>query len=245
MDKAEARELLAIHRPGIPEDVDERMAEALKLAQHDPELARWHNIHCRFHLAMQAKLSQIPVPEDLKSIILSGKAARRRRIIDLRPFLLPLAAAAVFLLLGVMVWSFRVRPHGDLFGDSRERIVREAQRGYALSLKSTNLTQIHSFLVATNFPDYNLTKPLADLPALGCAMVDFRGHKVSMVCLAKGKEQIWLFVMNRAELLQTPDPGKTEFMPIYRVMTASWTQGDRVYILAGPGQEADLKPYLD
>jgi hypothetical protein len=246
MNNAEARELLRLHRPGMKDEVDARMAEALRLAQQDPELARWFDVHCRFYLAMQAKLKELPVPADLKSKILRAESPRRGRIVDLRNFLVPLAAAAVVILLGVGAWSFRLWIRGDVFADGRERIVKQAQRPYYMSLMSTNLTQIHDFLVASSFPDYTLTKPLANLAGVGCEKVDWRGRKVSMVCLlANKKDQMFLFVMDSANLKNAPEAGKTEFARVYQLMTASWTQGDKVYILAGPGGEADLKAYLN
>jgi len=135
----------------------------------------------------------------------------------------------------------------SLFGTN---VVLDGANGLASGtyyvLTSTNLAQIHDFLVARNFPDYTLTKPLANLAGLGCATVDWRGRKVSMVCLrAKRNQQIFLFVMDRANLHNAPDAGKTEFAKVYELMTASWTQGDKVYILAGPGEAADLKAYLN
>jgi len=246
VDKGEAREILRLHRPGIQDEADPRMAEALRLAQQDPELARWFDTHCRFYLAMQAKLKELPVPADLKARILRAEPPRRGRVIELRHFLVPLAAAAIVILLGAGVVSFRFWIRGDVFADGRERIVKQAQRPYYMTMTSTNLAQIHDFLVARNFPDYTLTKPLANLAGLGCATVDWRGRKVSMVCLrAKRNQQIFLFVMDRANLHNAPDAGKTEFAKVYELMTASWTQGDKVYILAGPGEAADLKAYLN
>jgi hypothetical protein len=229
----------------VPDEGDPRMAEALLLAQQDPELAQWFEAHCRFYLAMRAKLNQIPVPADLRAKILRGEAVRRGRVLELRRFLAPLAAAAMVILLGAAVWSLKSRMRGQVFADGRERIVKQAERGYSMKA-GTNLTQIHDFLVANSFPDYTLTKPLANLAGLGCAKVDWRGRKVSMVCLlTKQNQELFLFVMDRANLGNVPGAGKTEFTRIQKLMTASWTRGDKVYILAGPGEEADLKAYLD
>jgi hypothetical protein len=246
VDKTEAREVLRLHRPGLPDEADPRMADALRLAQEDSELAQWFEAHCQFYITMRARLKEIPVPADLHEKILRGEAIRRGRIVALRPFLVPLATAAMLILLGVAAWSFKSRMRGDVFADARERIVKQAERGYSMTKTSTNLALIHEFLVANKFPDYTLTKPLANLSGLGCATVDWRGRKVSMVCLlTRQNQELFLFVMDRANLGKAPETGQTEFTRIQKLMTASWTQDDKIYILAGTGKEADLKAYLE
>ena len=41
-----------------------------------------------------------------------------------------------------------------------------------------------------------------------------------------------------------PDAGPV-FEKVHRLMTASWTRDDKIYILAAPGDAVDLKTYLD
>jgi hypothetical protein len=114
-----------------------------------------------------------------------------------------------------------------------------------MNMTSTNLDAIHTFLVNHKCPDYVLSKPLAGLTGEGCATLEWRDRKVSMVCLTTGKKELFLFVMDRVALQHAPESSAPEFAPIRQLMTASWAQGDKIYILAGPGNESDLKRYLD
>jgi hypothetical protein len=251
MDKREARQVLQLFRPGANDAQDPRMSEALQCAQQDAELARWFEGHCAFHIAMRTKLKEIPVPADLKDRILREEALRKGRIVKLWDTLIPLAAAAVLLLTIGAWWYFdhNTGAHNpeQNFAEGREYLAKVPQRGYAMTMMSTNLAAIHSYLVTKQqFPDYVLPKPLASLTAAGCANLEWQGHKVSMVCLKDAKKRdVYLFAMDRANLRGAPMTTTPEFEQIHRLMTASWTVGDKVYVLAGPGDEAELKAYLD
>ncbi len=246
MDKLEAREILRLYRPGTERDEDPQMTAALKLARQDTELGQWLESHGAFYLAMRNKLKEIPVPADLKRNILREDAVRRGRIVELRNAVLPLAAAAAIILLAVGMWSYFTGETTQDFAACRERLVKQSQRGYAMTMTNTNLEAIHSFLLAKHCPDYVLTKPLARLPGEGCTTLEWHDRKVSMVCLkADGNKELFLFVMDGAKLRHTPAAGAAEYSQVHRLMTASWTEGDKIYILAGPGSEAELKQYLN
>jgi hypothetical protein len=245
MDKREAMELLRSYRPGTSDDQEPRIAEALEMARQDGELAKWFEGHRRFNAAMQSKLKEIPVPADLKERILLAEAERRGKIVRLRKVFLPLAAAAAVALIAFGAWFFML-PRNK-FADYRERVVKQSQRGYIMDKWSTNLAEIHTFLMANQCPDYILPQPLARLPALGCASnVAWRDHKVSMVCLKDAKNRdLYLFVMDRQNLDDPPEAGARDYAKILRLGTESWTDGDKVYILAGQGDQSELKRYLE
>jgi hypothetical protein len=245
MDKQQARALLQLYRPGTADAEDPQMAEALKQAQQDPELAQWFENQQNVYVAMRRKLRQIPVPENLKQEILRQEAERRGKIVDLRKFFVPLAAAAAVVALALGAWTYVTRTGRENFADFRDHLVRLSQRQYAM-ITNNNLTVIHARLVAANYPDYSLTKPLAKLPADGYAPIEWHNRKVSMVCLRADKEkQLFLFVMDAAKVRNAPAASETDFATIHRLNSASWTSNGKIYILAGPENDSDLKRYLD
>jgi hypothetical protein len=64
-----------------------------------------------------------------------------------------------------------------------------------------------------------------------------------MVCFDRGnKEMVFLFVMRKAALKDPPSPQPTE-SKVSDLRTASWTQGDKAYLLAGP-DDANFANYL-
>ena len=245
MDKEQAREKLRLFRPGIDDPQDPDMAEALQWTQRDPELAQWHENQCAVYLAIRGKLKEIPVPQDLKREILREDAAHRGRIVPLRNPVLPLAAAAAIVMFSVALFSLFNRAGRENFRDCRERVVLESQRTYQM-VANTNLNDIHNALLARSCPDYTLTPPLTKLSATGYASLQWRGRKISMVCLKSASDQpLFLFAMDAGEMRNAPPAGETEFAKIHRLNSASWSANGKVYILAGPMDDDGLKRYKD
>lgn len=116
-----------------------------------------------------------------------------------------------------------------------------------MSMFSTNLTEIRDYL-RTNHADagYILTKSMEKLPGEGCSILQWHGKQISMVCLKTlDNKDLFLFVADQGELPNAPPPGKVQFSRVHKLMTASWTSNDRVYVLAGSGDETELEQYLN
>jgi hypothetical protein len=65
-----------------------------------------------------------------------------------------------------------------------------------------------------------------------------------MVCFDRGDQQmLYLFVLDRAVLPDSP-PATPELAPVNRLVTASWTHGNRTYLLAGPQDPDFARKYL-
>ena len=93
MDKAQAKEILLSYRPGRDDTLDPQIAEALRLLDQDPELARWFVEQQRADEVIRARLRAAPVPADLKQRILAEQKIVRPDFAWRRPVLI--AAAAV------------------------------------------------------------------------------------------------------------------------------------------------------
>ena len=72
-----------------------------------------------------------------------------------------------------------------------------------------------------------------------------------MICFSTGKtlapggqSDLWLFVVDRASVKDAPAGDSPQFAKINRLITATWTQGDKLYLLSTEGDERTLKPYL-
>jgi len=85
----------------------------------------------------------------------------------------------------------------------------------------------------------------------GCAIEDWQGTKVSMVCFRTGKplppgeqSDLWLFVIDRSRVKQAPPDGSREFVRINRLQMVTWTEGDKLYLLGVKGDEQTLRQYL-
>ena len=245
MTRSEAREILLLYRPGATDAAEPDMVEALALAHQDRELGLWFEEHCAFQAALRAKLRQIEVPAHLKERLLAGQKVIRPAAWWRQPLWLA-AAASVAILLGLAgLW---LRPGApDQFANFQARMVSTALREglYQMDVVTNDMRQVRQYLAAKGGPaDYDVAPGLARLQLTGGGLLRWRSHPVSMVCFDRGdKQMLYLFVMDRSAV-NDPPTATPRVTRVNRVLTASWTRGDKTYVLAGP-EEADFpRKYL-
>ena len=244
MNSRQAKEALLLYRPGTADNADPEIAQALEVARHDPELGRWREQHCALQSAVRAHLRQIPVPEGLREQIISEINAEIRSNRRTRLSLITGALVALALALGLLV--FLAPSHADeTLAALRNRLERYALLPYNMDRATNDLPEIRRYLASQGAPsDYILPPTLNSLETLGCAKRSWQGEPVTMLCFAENKtNRMWLFVIDRAALRSPPSAVPT-FEKVNRLMTASWSQGGRIYVLAGEQDEADLRRYF-
>ncbi len=238
MNNEQAQDVLALYRPGIGEPADRETLNALELSRRDPRLARWLEQRNAFYQAIRRGLKQIEAPAGLKERIV---AERHANIIWWqRP--VALAAAALMLLLGLAAFWLLPR-HQNQFATYRSRMVRTAMRDYTMNLVTNDLAQIRQYLAQHDGPaDFVLTKAMERLPGDGCAIIRWHNRNVSLVCFDLGnKNDLYLFIINRADLTGAPASAEPQFFKVSKLMTASWTAAGKTYVLAGSGTEETLR----
>ena len=244
MDSQQAKEILGLYRPGLDDAGDPFFAEALAHAQRDPELGRWLEQQHGVDAALRRKFDEIDAPANLEQEILSECKVVRPSIWRERRVLLVAAAAAV--VLAALVGYLRWQPASQNFKAFRQTMAELVSGEYKMMLESKDLDAIRRFLAANHGPaDYTLTKEMEKLPAEGCALIDWHGRRVSLVCLDRGADNdLFLFIIDRAAL-PDPPPGQTpQFARAGTMTTVSWSFGDNAYVLATKGSEEDLRKFL-
>ena len=249
MDSDRAREILLLYRPGTSDAKDTEFAEALEQAKRDPELARWFEAHSAQQSLVRRHLKQISVPEELRQRILDQVARRSVIVWWRRPAFHALAAAAAIVLVAGLTWLWTRPSSGNRFADYRDQIVRGVQRFYdmnSMDMLTNDLTEIRGYLAKNSAPsDYVLSTPMEKLPGIGCNILKWRSNKVSLVCLDFGnKDILYLFVVDRSAVPDPPPTGSPQFVRIRKLMSASWSHENRVYILAASGEEDLLRRFL-
>jgi uncharacterized membrane protein YbaN (DUF454 family) len=245
LNPAEAKEILLLYRPGTRDAEDPQILEAMELARQDPELAKWFAQQQAFQSAMRAKFREIEAPTHLKANLLAGRKIVRPHPIWQSPAWL--SAAAIFVaLLGLAV--FWLRPSlPDRFSHYRESMVGFAVRMYGMDLVTSDKNQLRQFLAAKGAPaDYELTQGLAKLQLKGGGLLRWRDNPVSMVCFDRAGSTLFLFIMKRSALKDPPPTiiSKPKLAEIDGLTTASWTQGEDSYLLAGPNEPGFLEKCL-
>jgi len=250
---SEAKSLLLLYRPGMAVTDDPQMSEALALAQTSPELGQWLAAHLAAQEALRTKFRQIAPPPGLKEQIISEHSASRRSVAK-RPVAL-LAIVSLLLLAGILavVWVSRqpTAPENTL-AHYKDEMVSIALRGYAMDLLTNDPAPIRAYLAQQHAPaDFKLPAPLHNVALVGCAVENWQGAKVSLICFRTGKPlppgtaaDLWLFVADGTAVKNAPNATAPEFAKINSLITATWTADGKLYFLGVNGEEPDLKQYL-
>jgi hypothetical protein len=253
VDSHQAKQILALYRPGTADDADPQRAEALEQVKRDPELAAWFQEHCAVYQAIRAKLKSVAIPANLKRDIIverkeQPRAARSGRIIPLPVSGRILLAAAAAVVIAAITWfQFNSRPGENTFSRYADRMASSIERSSAsyMQIYATSQSDVLAYFKSKDRPtDFNLSDSLKQLPATGGSAIMWNNHPVEMLCLKGSAGPLWVFVMDKNVVAEAPGT-KTQFRKIGNLMTAGWSSGDKVYLLAAAGTDADLKKYLE
>jgi hypothetical protein len=236
MNREQAKEILLLYRPGQDSAGDPELKEALVLAGQDPELGRWFEEHRCFQEAVRASFREITPPADFRETLLAA-----RKVVPLPPArsraagwgVALVAAAALLMLLGVLgrFWPKPGLP--DKFGDYQAMMVSRAILQYGMEFKTNNMSQLRQLIASKGAPaDYTLTPALEKLPLTGGGTLQWRSNPVAMVCFERGtNDMIFLFVMNTSAV-KDPPPATPRITKVNSMITASWTNGNKTYVMA-------------
>ena len=244
MDNQQAREILSLYRAGLDDANDPFFAEALAQAQHDPELGRWFEQQRSVDAAVREKFRRIAAPASLAQQILTERKIIRPPVWWESPALLVAAAAAIVL---AVVAGFLLRqPEPQTFQAYRRNMARVVSGEYKMMLETKDLNAVRQFLSKNHGPsDFVLTKEMEKLPGEGCALIVWHRQHVSLVCLDRGADNdLFLFIIDRSALPDPPLNATAQFARVGKMTTASWTLGEKTYLLASQGTEEDLKKFL-
>jgi hypothetical protein len=248
----EAKNILLLYRHGTTDADDPQIAGALALAERDQELKDWLVKHCARQFVLREHFRRVSAPAGLKEQILSEQAAQEK-MIYWRPKFALAAVAALVLLVTLTPFWFSHRGHDDTLAIYQNQMAGAALRGYAMDLTTNDPVQIRIYLAQNHAPsDFTWPETLKQEASLaGCAVEGWQGVKVSMICfrtanvsVTGGQSNLWLFVVDRAAVRGSPAGTAPQFSKVNRLATATWTQGDKLYLLGTDGDEQALKKYL-
>ena len=252
MNVNEAKTILLLYRPGTANAEDPEIAEAFALAKVDPDLGRWLEAHCARQVVIGEKFRQLTVPAGLKEQIISEQAASEKAKLWRPKYVLAMVMVLV-LLFGMLAffWLPQRRPD-DTLAIFQNQMAVIALRGYGMGLTPSAPAQIRSHLADNQAPaDYVLPSALQKTAVAGCAIESWQNAKVSMICFRTGKplpageqSDLWLFVVNRSSLTVSTVGETPQFSKVNRLIIATWTKGDKIYLLGTAGDEQTIRQYL-
>lgn len=250
MNVSEVKEILLLYQPGTTDADDPQMAAALARAKDQPELAAWLKAQRTQQETLSAKFRQVAPPAGLKEQIVSEYAASQRARAMSR--LLWVSAAAAILMGTLTVFWHAPRGSGNLLANYQKRMVRVALGGYSMDLTTNNPVAVRDYLARHHAPsDFRLPAPLRQTALAGCAVCDWQGASVSLICFRTGRPlpprtaaDLWLFVVDKGSLANAPASAVPQIAKVNRLATATWSEGGKLYFLGVEGGEGEIKRYL-
>jgi hypothetical protein len=259
VNSEQAKAILQHYRPTV-DAADPHFREALEQVQHDPALAQWFTEHCTSYEAVRRTLHQTPVPAGLREAILQAHGQRHPAGRWPQPALLAPAVVVAIIVITVIAYGVyrhraAVTPPRD-FAAYLQTMTRVAAGRYMMAIETAEPDVLRHYLATAHAPtDYALPRGLRVLRLEGGLVVEWFGHKVAMLCFAQDDEEphdkdtkddhdAWFFVVSRTALPDAPASEAPQFAPTHGLITASWSRGDKTYMLATRGAQATLERLL-
>jgi len=246
MNNQEAKLILQAYRLGGQDAANPQFHEALEQLKRDPELADWFAQERAIETRVQAKIREaMKPPAHLKADLLTqGRIVRPRAWWQQPKWLAAAASVAVLGIVGA-VWSWQRRE--PEFAAFRQAMVQNALHAKEhVSFETHKLADIQHWLKNRNMDtNFDLPVGLRANQTEGCRVVDWNGHKVTLICYVfDGKDHLDLFVLDGVPLRGFTPSQTPQFAQADGLMTATWTQGRKTYLLTASGGEAVLRKYL-
>jgi hypothetical protein len=242
VDNDQAKRILSTYRPGV-DDAEPDVAEALAHARRAPDLQRWLESETKIDATLRGKLRDVTVPVGLKTRILANASTETSPVAWWRRRPVWLAAAVAILIVEFVLYWPHLRPE-NAFTAYRAGMVQYVAAGYKMDLRADSFEALRQQFVKSGWPsDYTVPPALTQLTVEGGCQSQWRGRKVSLLCLEAKGHDVWLLVIDREGVWHAP-PDHPVFAYEGNVATASWTAGHLTYVLATQGDDAELKGYF-
>jgi hypothetical protein len=247
MDIKHAKFILESFRHGGQDAADPQFAEALAQVARDSELACWFAGERALDEAIGRKLKETPVPSDLRDAIVAGHVPVARGRMPRRQALLALAACLAVLATAAVLgsrWATGLAA-GSTFAAYQRTMLDTVSMGVNFDLKNNDPVAVEKWLVENRvLSNAALPASLRKTSTRGCRALRWRKRLVALICFgAEGNQTVHLFVVSRRVFSQVP-AAQVHFGHEGIWTTASWTNGENVYLMASTGDEALLRKYL-
>jgi hypothetical protein len=245
MDNREAKFILSAYRSTGQDASDAHFAHALEQVRRDPMLEQWFRKSVAFDAAIAEKFGAVEVPSDLREKILVG-AKISRPVHWSKRFGSWAIAAAIILIAGVgsLIWH-NTRP-ARLAGWQMQALnvisslVKNESKFDAQSQSPRDLVE---WLRANKLPTAEkLPGHLNQLAGIGCKTFSWNGAQVSVICFMRPDGGLIHLVATK--VAGEKRKGGAQFVQQDEWATATWREGDKVFMLALEGSADQLRSYL-
>ena len=261
MNKHEAQLLLAACRPGGEEAEDAEMRSAMDIMRTDPDLAQWFAESQSLDKAIAARIASVPVPASLKADILAGARLTRRKSVWHSRWTWMAAAAAVvvfalFINLPVLhrtgtdITASQTKAPVATLGEYRSDVgaafASMNADGFKPTLGVKSMADVAQYVSSQHSPLGNPATPggLAAVKPLACRVIDWRGQKVSIICVGRDGLEAHVFVVDRKAIRDAGDVDIKAIAKASDYPVAAWEDDQHAYVMVGNTKNTDLSKLL-
>ncbi len=248
MDNQEAKFVLSAYRPGGQDATDPRFSQALEQARRDPMLEHWFRDSIAFDAAIAEKLHAVAVPSDLRNDILAG--VRVSRPSQWASPLLKLAIAAALLMaaiVGSLILREVTKPRLAGWQTNALGTISSLVNGRSnFDAQSHSASELVNWLQTNGAPAAErLPRNLETLESLGCKTFLWNQELVSVICFKRPDGGLIHLVARKPSAAADPAlRGEPKLVQQGAWATATWREGDMVYMLAMEGSREQVRSYL-
>ena len=244
MTVQQAKEVLAVYRPGTEDEADPIFTEALALLRSDASLKKWFDESVVFDRELRRALGRVAAPPDLLDTILAQHKIIRPNHWWQRKLTGREMAAAAIIMLALTLAGFWIMQRPVQFADFRREIADQSWGSSPhVEVKANDLSQVRQFLsaqdVSTNFA---LPPTLAHSELRGCSVMHWRGRRIPVLCFNAEGKHLHLLVAERNLFPDAPSlVPQTDQWLSWR--TASWSKDGYTYVLTGLSTPGFVKKF--
>jgi hypothetical protein len=245
MNREEAQFILRAYRASGEDAHDPQFEEALALVRNDPELARWFARDQALDAAIAERIRGVLPPADLMTRLLLARKMIRPRPWWRKPAWI--AAAALLALLISAASLLWLRRNGETEFASFRGTMIEASLDMRkhIDVMGLDADELKQWLIKNRgHPGFVLPPGLADKGIMGCKLLEWHGHRVTLLCLKFAGKHVDVFVINESDLPQVSLGAAPRFGSEGGLTTVAWRREGKIYFLAGNIPESDLKQLL-
>jgi hypothetical protein len=245
MNREEAQFILHAYRPNGEDARDPQFEPALTLVRTDPELARWFALEQALDAAIAARIHSVSPPPHLTSQLLLARKVIRPRPWWRKPAWVAAAASIALAISVASMWLLRRSGEKDFASFRGTMIEASLDMTKHIDVMGLDAEELKQWLIEhRGQPDFVLPLGLANKGIMGCKVLEWHGHQVTLFCLKFGGKHVDVFVANESDLPGVSVGASPRFGSERGLTTATWRREGKIYFLAGNIPESDLKQLL-
>jgi hypothetical protein len=245
MNREEAQFILHAYRASGEDAHDPQFTDALALVRNDPELAHWFAREQALDAAIAGRIRSVLPPSELTNQLLLARKVIRPRTWWRKPAWIAAAASVALLISAASLWWLRKGAETEFASFRGTMIEASLDMAKHIDVMGLDADELKRWLIEHHgHPEFILPPGLADKGIMGCKVLEWHGHRVSLLCLKFGGKHVDMFVINASDLPRVSLGTTPRFASERGLTTATWRREGKIYFLAGNIPESDLKQLL-